>query len=76
MWDQYWFAFYLFATLMTNRHAQTAAKGTTRSSSDSRSQHVNSIWLLRLRLFLSLLGDMVNENMVRSEIKYNIVYIF
>ena len=53
-----------------------AAIGTTRSSSDSCSQHVNRIWLLRLRLFLSFLGDMVSENRVKSVIKYSIVYVF
>ena len=64
----------LFATLMANRRAQVAARGMTWSSSDSCSQHVNSIWLLRVRLFLSFVGDMVNKNIVKSEIKYSILY--
>ena len=62
--------------LMANRRAQAAARETSRSSLDGCSQHVNNIWLLRLRLFLSFLGDMANENMVKSKIKYNIVYVF
>ena len=56
--------------LMADRRAQAAARGTTRSSSDSCFQHVNSIWFLLLRLFLSFFAEMVNENMVKSEIKY------
>ena len=60
----------LFAMLMADRRAQAAARGTTRSSSDSCFQHVNSIWFLLLRLFLSFFAEMVNENMVKSEIKY------
>ena len=62
--------------LMADRRAQAAARGTTRSSSDSCFQHVNSILFLPLRLFLSFFGDMVNENIVKSAIKYNIVYVF
>ena len=62
--------------LVATRRADAAASGTTRSSSDSCFQHVNSIWLLRIGLFLSFFGDMVSENMVKSEIKYNIVYLF
>ena len=57
--------------LMAYRRAQAAATGTTRNSSDSFPQHENSIWLLRLRFFVSFLDDMVNKNMVESESKYN-----
>ena len=64
----------LFA--MANRRAQAAARGTTPSSLDSCFQHGNSIWLFRLRLFLSFCGDIVNENIVKSAIKYNISHVF
>ena len=62
--------------LMSNHRVQAAAKGTTPSSLDSCFQHGNSIWLLRLRLFLSFCSDIVNENIVKSTIKYNIVHVF
>ena len=62
--------------LMANRRAWVAARGTTRSSSDGCSQRVNSICLLRLRLFLSFLGDMMNENMLKSEIIVYVLYMY
>ena len=61
--------------LKSNRRAQAAGRGTTPSSSDSCFQLENSIWLLRLRLFLSFCGDIVNDNIVKSVIKY-IVHVF
>ena len=70
------FILLVFAMIVESCRAQAAARGTTRSSSDSCFQHVNSVWLLRLRLFLSLFGDIVNENIVKSAFKYNIVYVF
>ena len=62
--------------LMSNCRAQAAARVTTPSSSDSCFQHGNSIWLLRSRLFLLFCDDIVNENIVKSAIKYNIVHVF
>ena len=60
---------------MANRRAQTVARRITRNGLDGCSQHVNSIWSVRLRLFVTFLGDMVNENILESEGKYNIVYV-
>ena len=66
----------VFALLMSNRHAHAEPRGTTPSSSDSCFEHGNNIWLLRLCLFLSFCGDIKNENIVKSAIKYNIVHVF
>ena len=59
--------------LMANRRARVAARGSTRRSPDNGFQrHM----IVTMRLFLSFFDGMVNENLVKSEIKCNIVYVF
>ena len=61
---------------MVDRRALNGGQRTTRSNSASCFQHGNSIWLLRLRLFILFCDEIVNENIVKCAIKSNIVHVF